>query len=57
VIGAARLDWPLRELSDVVTALERARFAPLAGDDLTELVDRADVLLDRLAVAPAPAPA
>jgi hypothetical protein len=53
VIGAARRDWPLRELSDVVTALERARFAPLAGDDLTELVDRADVLLDRLAAAPA----
>jgi hypothetical protein len=55
-IGAARPDWPLRELADVLTALERARFAPLGGDDLTELVDRADVLLDRLpAAAPAPA--
>jgi hypothetical protein len=57
VVGAARPDWPLRELSDVLTALERARFAPLAGDDLTELVDRADVLLDRLAAAAVPAAA
>jgi hypothetical protein len=53
-VAAARSDWPVRELVDLMTALERARFAPLAGDDLTELVDRADVLLDRLAAAPAP---
>jgi len=32
----------------VLRALERARFAPLAADDLAELVDRTDVLLGRL---------
>jgi hypothetical protein len=47
--AAARADWPIRELTDLLTALERARFAPLAADDLTELVDRADLLLERLA--------
>jgi hypothetical protein len=52
--AAARPDWPMRELADVLTALERARFAPLAADDLTELVDRADVLIERLTPAPAP---
>jgi hypothetical protein len=57
VTAAARPDWSMRELTDVLTALERARFAPLAADDLTELVDRADVLLERLSAAPAPAPA
>lgn len=57
VTAAARPEWPIRELTDVLTALERARFAPLAADDLTELVDRADVLLERLSAAPAPAPA
>jgi hypothetical protein len=54
VTAAARPDWPVRELTDVLTALERARFAPLAADDLTELVDRADVLLERLTPAPVP---
>lgn len=47
-VAAARPDWPVTELTDTVRALERARFAPLAGDDLAELVDRTDVLLGRL---------
>lgn len=42
-------DWPVDELIDVATSLERARFAPLAGDDLAELVDRVDVVVGRLA--------
>jgi hypothetical protein len=47
-VGAAQPDWPVAELTDVLRALERARFAPLAADDLAELVDRTDVLLGRL---------
>ena len=47
-VAAARPDWPVTELADTLRALERARFAPLAGDDLAELVDRTDVLLGRL---------
>jgi len=42
-------EWPVDELIDVATSLERARFAPLAGDDLAELVDRVDVVVGRLA--------
>jgi len=48
-VGAARPDWPVEDLADLLRALERARFAPLAADDLAELVDRTDVLLGRLA--------
>ena len=51
-VQAERPDWPVRELEDVLEALERARFAPLAGDDAAELVDRADQLVERL-TAPA----
>jgi hypothetical protein len=57
VVAAARPGWPMRELTDVLTALERARFAPLAADDLTELVDRADQLLERLSGPPVAASA
>jgi hypothetical protein len=52
---AARPDWPMRELGELLAALERARFAPLAADDLAELIDRADVLVERLEADPAPA--
>ncbi len=51
-VQAGRPEWPVRELEDVLEALERARFAPLAGDDAAELVDRADQLIERL-TAPA----
>jgi len=47
-VAAAQPDWPVTELADVMRALERARFAPLVGEDLVELVDRADVVLGRL---------
>jgi hypothetical protein len=50
-VAAAHPDWPVDELADTLRALERARFAPLAGHDLAELVDRTDVLLGRLAAA------
>jgi hypothetical protein len=39
---------PLQELEAVLTALDRARFAPLTADDAAELVDRTDVLLEQL---------
>ena len=41
--------------SEPVTALDRARFAPLTAAAAAELVDRVDVLLGRLAGAPAEA--
>jgi len=47
-VAAAQPDWPVTELADVMRALERARFAPLVGEDLVELVERADVVLGRL---------
>lgn len=47
-VAAARPDWPVDEVADVLRALERARFAPLGADDLAELVDRADVAGARL---------
>jgi hypothetical protein len=51
-VATAESDAPgatLTELTDVLRALERARFAPLGADDLVELVDRADVALARFA--------
>jgi hypothetical protein len=54
IAGAGRPEWPLRELTDILTALERARFAPLAADDLTELVDRAEQVAERLTVPARP---
>jgi hypothetical protein len=47
-VAAARPDWPVDEVADILRALERARFAPLGADDLAELVDRADVAGARL---------
>jgi hypothetical protein len=48
-----RPGWPLHEIETLLTALDRARFAPLTADDAAELVDRVDVLLEQLADAPA----
>jgi hypothetical protein len=57
VLARERPDWPLPEIEAVLTALDRARFAPLSGDDAAELVDRIDVLLDRLGPRDAGVPA
>lgn len=54
--AAERPAWPIGDLEELLGALERARFAPLAADDLTELVDRTDVLLARLDAPPADGP-
>jgi hypothetical protein len=44
-------DWPIRELSDVLHGLERARFAPAMPGDVALLVDRVDSLMDSLSPA------
>ncbi|NIM48317.1 MAG: hypothetical protein GTN62_01595 [Gemmatimonadales bacterium] len=44
--------WPVRELTDILRALERARFSPAVPSDVLEVVDQADNLMERL-VAPA----
>lgn len=48
VVRTARPAWPTTDLTDILRALERARFAPLGADDLAELIDRADVVRTRL---------
>lgn len=45
---------PEAEWAEILGALERARFAPLAADDLAELVDRVDQMVARVAAAAAP---
>jgi hypothetical protein len=57
VLARERADWPLQEIEAVLTALDRARFAPLTGDDAAELVDRVDVLLEQLGADAADVPA
>ncbi len=48
VIETQRLDWPLRELGDVMRALERASFAPAIPSDVIALADEAAMLLQSL---------
>lgn len=45
VLEAERPGWPLREIREMLAALDRARFAPLAADDAGELVEQTDELL------------
>ncbi len=45
VLGTERPGWPLREIREMLAALDRARFAPLAADDAGELVEQTDDLL------------
>ncbi|MBI4420190.1 MAG: hypothetical protein HY560_05135, partial [Gemmatimonadetes bacterium] len=48
VLEEHRPDWPLRDLSDLLRALERARFAPAVPGDVAALVDQVDALLKAL---------
>ncbi len=48
VIETQRPDWPLRELGDVMRALERASFAPAIPSDVIALADEAAMLLQSL---------
>jgi hypothetical protein len=55
VVRTSRPTWPLRELSDVTHALERASFAPAIPSDVIALADEAHVLLNSLAALEAAA--
>ncbi len=46
VLEAERPEWPLKELSGVVRALERARFAPAVPSDVLELATEAERLVN-----------
>ncbi len=48
VLRAAEVDWPLRDLSELLRALERARFSPAVPSDVVELVEQAERLAERL---------
>lgn len=48
VAARERPEWPVRELGDVLHALERARFAPAVSDDVLALGERADALAGAL---------
>jgi hypothetical protein len=45
LLDAGRPEGPVRELADLLRALERARFAPAVSGEITRLVERADHLL------------
>jgi hypothetical protein len=54
-----RSEWPLRELAEVMRALERASYAPAIPSDVIALADETQVLLqaiDEAETAPALAP-
>lgn len=47
-VKAHRPDWPLRELSEVMQALERASFAPAIPSDVIALTDEAQVIVQTI---------
>lgn len=44
IVARERPHWPVRELDDVLRALERARFAPAVSDDVLALGARAEAV-------------
>jgi hypothetical protein len=42
-------DWPIRDVSELLRSLERARFAPAAPSDVATLVDRVQQLIEAFA--------
>lgn len=54
VLRAAEVGWPLRELSELLRALERARFSPAVPSDVVELVEQAEQLTVHLVEPPEP---
>lgn len=53
VLAVERPAWPLRELAELLHALDRARFAPLVPPDAADLSERADEFMAWLE-APSP---
>ncbi len=49
-----RSEWPVRELGEVMRALERASYAPAIPSDVIALADETDVLLQAIAEAEKP---
>ena len=47
-VESHRPDWPVRELSEIMRALERASFAPAIPGDVIALADEAQVLAQHL---------
>ena len=45
VLEARRPDWPLRDLSELLRGLDRARFAPAVPSEALHLVEQVDALL------------
>ena len=48
VLERERPDWPHRDIREVLKSLDRARFAPAVSGDVTDVIDRAEVLLSEL---------
>ncbi len=48
VIERDKPDWPVRELREVLTALDRVRFAPAVSNEIRDLTRRAEALADEL---------
>jgi hypothetical protein len=48
VLERVRADWPLRDLTDVLRTLERARFAPAVPGDVLDVARKADALVSEL---------
>ncbi len=48
VLDARHPDWPIRDLTDGLHGLERARFAPAVASDVALLIDQVDVLIAAL---------
>ena len=48
VLERERPDWPHRDIREVLKSLDRARFAPAVLGDVTDVIDRAEMLLSEL---------
>jgi hypothetical protein len=48
ILEERRADWPIRDLSETLRGLERARFAPAVPSDVAILVDQVDRLIKSL---------
>ena len=48
ILERERPDWPHRDMREVLKSLDRARFAPAVSGDVTDVIDRAELLLSEL---------
>ena len=52
MVEEQRPEWPVREIEDALTALDRARFAPALPSDVVVLAEQVDELMAGLAPGP-----